>query len=60
VQLDRFQQGLMGAVLDRDENGGLVRKAGVMAVVLTSGAVRAEDGIAVAHPLKPHARRERV
>ncbi|HEX8103808.1 MAG TPA: MOSC domain-containing protein [Solirubrobacteraceae bacterium] len=31
VQLDRFQPGLMGAVLDRDDQGSLVRKAGVMA-----------------------------
>jgi len=28
VQLDKFQQGLMAAVLDRDANGALVRKAG--------------------------------
>ena len=30
AQLDRFRPGLMAAVLDRDEKGGLVRKAGVM------------------------------
>ena len=27
-QLDDFQQGLMAAVLDRDEEGNLIRKAG--------------------------------
>ena len=33
VQLDGFADGLMRAVLDRDADGGLVRKAGVMGVV---------------------------
>jgi MOSC domain-containing protein YiiM len=43
VQLDRFQPGLMAAVLDRDEHGALVRKAGVMAIVLAGGEVRPGD-----------------
>jgi hypothetical protein len=60
VQLDRFQQGLMAALLDRDREGNLVRKAGVMAVVLTSGDVRPGDGIAVELPSEPHSRLERV
>jgi MOSC domain-containing protein YiiM len=49
-QIDKFQQGLTAAVLDRDPKGGLVRKAGVMAVVLTGGDVRAGDAIAVTLP----------
>jgi MOSC domain-containing protein YiiM len=49
-QLDRFRQGLMAATLGRDAAGGLVRKAGVMAVVLAGGAVRAGDAIAVEPP----------
>jgi hypothetical protein len=60
VQLDRFQQGLMAAVLDRDDAGHLVRKAGVMAIVLTSGEVRPGDPIAVELPPAPHARLESV
>lgn len=44
-QLDRFQRGLMAAVLDRDAEGGLVRKAGVMAVVVASGEVRPGDPV---------------
>jgi MOSC domain-containing protein YiiM len=60
VQLDRFQQGLMAAVLDRDEGGGLVRKSGVMGVVLAGGDVRPGDGIAVELPPLPHARLQRV
>jgi MOSC domain-containing protein YiiM len=60
VQLDRFQPGLMAAVLDRDDAGGLVRRAGVMAVVVTSGEVRPGDPIAVELPPPPHAPLERV
>jgi MOSC domain-containing protein YiiM len=55
VQMDRFQDGLMSAVLDRDEDGRLVRKSGVMAVVLTGGEVRPGDTIAVELPRPPHA-----
>lgn len=53
-QIDRFQRGLMQAVLDRDADGQLVRKAGVMAVVLASGLVRAGDAIRVELPPGPH------
>jgi hypothetical protein len=53
-QLDRFQAGLMRAVLDRDEHGELVRKAGVMGVVRTGGEVRAGDRISVELPQPPH------
>jgi MOSC domain-containing protein YiiM len=45
VQLDRFQKGLMAATLDRDANGALARKAGVMAIVLKGGEVRSGDPI---------------
>jgi MOSC domain-containing protein YiiM len=54
VQLDGFADGLMRAVLDRDADGGLVRKAGVMGVVRAGGAVRPGDGIAVELPAGPH------
>ncbi|RZL53836.1 MAG: MOSC domain-containing protein [Variovorax sp.] len=49
-QIDRFQKGLLAATLDRDGDGGLVRKAGVMAVVLQSGDVRAGDPIRIERP----------
>lgn len=52
-QLDHFQQGLMAATLDRDADGGLVRKAGIMAVVLTGGEVRPGDSITVTPPDGP-------
>jgi len=54
VQLDRFQDGLMAAVLDRGADGVLVRTAGVMAVVLTGGEVRPGYRIDIEHPPEPH------
>ena len=59
-QIDKFQQGLMQAVLDRDEQGGLVRKTGVMGVVLEGGEVRAGDAIEVLPPAGAHRRLEPV
>jgi MOSC domain-containing protein YiiM len=53
-QLDRFQQGLMQAVLDRDAAGALVRKAGVMGVVIAGGDVRPGDPVRVELPDGPH------
>ena len=54
AKLDRIQSGLMTATLERDENGNLVRKAGIMAVVLTGGEVRPGDPIRVELPPEPH------
>ena len=54
IQLEKLQTGLMAAVLDRDAEGRLVRKAGVMAVVVAGGDVRPGDPIAVELPLPPH------
>lgn len=49
-QLEGLHPGLQHAVLDRDARGELVRKAGVMGIVLTGGAVRPGDPIAVEAP----------
>ena len=54
VQLDALQPGLMAATLGRDENGGVVRKTGVMSIVLVDGEVRAGDPIRVELPPEPH------
>lgn len=54
VQLDNYQDGLMRAVLDRDPAGRLIRRAGVMAVVVRDGVVRSGDRIAVHLPTRPH------
>jgi MOSC domain-containing protein YiiM len=53
-QIDRFQPGLTAAVLDRDAAGALVRKAGVMGIVLTGGEVFPGDAIEVELPAGPH------
>ena len=60
VQLDRFQPGLMAALLDRDAAGNLIRKAGVMGVVLVGGEVRPGDAIRVELPPEPHRPMDRV
>jgi MOSC domain-containing protein YiiM len=54
AQLDGIQEGLMAATLDRDEHGGLVRKAGVMSIVVDGGEVRPGDRIRVELPPEPH------
>ena len=54
AQLDRIQPGLMAATLGRDENGNLVRKAGIMAVVIAGGEVRPGDPIRVELPPQPY------
>jgi MOSC domain-containing protein YiiM len=54
VQLDRIQKGLMAATLPRDDAGNLVRKAGVMAIVVAGGELRAGDPIRVELPPEPH------
>lgn len=51
AQLDRFQAGLMKAVLDRAADGTLIRKAGIMGVVRRGGAVRVGDAVGVELPV---------
>lgn len=53
-QIDAFQQGLMDAVLERTSPNGLVRKAGVMGVVIEGGNVAAGNRITVELPAQPH------
>ena len=54
AQLDRIQPGLMAATLGRDQHGNLVRKAGIMGVVIAGGEVRPGDQIRVELPPQPH------
>ena len=44
----------MAATLDKDAAGNLVRKAGVMSLVLAGGDVRPGDVINVERPASPH------
>lgn len=53
-QFDSLRPGLMKAVLDRNADGTLRRKSGVMGVVLSGGRVRAGDGIRIVLPDGPH------
>jgi MOSC domain-containing protein YiiM len=59
-QLDGIAPGLMKAVLARDLQGELVRKAGVMGIVLAGGVLRVGDRIEVELPAEPHRRLEPV
>ncbi|MCC6925821.1 MOSC domain-containing protein [Novosphingobium sp.] len=58
-QIDGLARGLMAATLDTASDGSLIRKAGVMAVVITGGEVQVGDAIELesmplAHePLEP-------
>jgi MOSC domain-containing protein YiiM len=54
IQIDHFQKGLMAATLDRDGDGNLVRKAGIMSVVIADGDVRPGDVICMELPEMPH------
>jgi MOSC domain-containing protein YiiM len=54
-QIDKFAPGLMSAVLGRDADGNLIRKTGVMSIVIAGGEVRPGDTIRVVLPLPPHA-----
>jgi MOSC domain-containing protein YiiM len=53
-QLNGIQDGLMAATLGRDADGELIRKAGVMAVVLSGGQIRPGDPIGAELPAEPH------
>ncbi len=54
AQIETFRPSLLAAVLDREQDGTLVRKAGVMGVVLTSGTVRPGDEVVVVHQPPKH------
>lgn len=53
-QIDGFRRGLLKRVVGRDEDGNVVRRAGIMGVVRTGGVVRPGDAIAVELPTGPH------
>jgi MOSC domain-containing protein YiiM len=59
-QLNGLQTGLMAAVLERTSDGRMIRKAGVMSVVVSGGVVSPGDAIAVDLPPEPHRELERV
>jgi len=54
AQLDDFQDGLMQACLSKDRQGNLIRKSGVMGIVLVGGELRPGDPVRVDLPPPPH------
>ena len=50
TQLDALQKGLMQAVLDKDQDSKLIRKAGIMGIVIEGGEVCIGDEIEVLLP----------
>lgn len=60
AQIDAFQSGLLKAVLGRDQNGTVVRKAGIIGIVVHGGRVKPRDTIAIRLPAGPHQALERV
>ena len=59
-QLDSYQSGLLKAVLERNEDGTLIRKSGIMGTVLEDGEIYPGDKIEVDLPPEPHQRLEPV
>lgn len=53
-QIEDFQPGLLSHVVGRDGSGAVVRRAGVMGVVITGGEVRAGDTVRVELPAAAH------
>ena len=53
-QIESFQEGLLSRVVDRDDAGNVIRKAGVMGVVIGSGDVSPGDRFVVQPPAGKH------
>ena len=53
-QIDQFRRGVLGVVVHRAEDGTVVRRAGIMAVVTVGGVVAPGDAIRVTLPDGPH------
>ena len=44
----------LAALLDRDEQGNVIRKLGIMGIILTGGTIQPGDPIRVELPPEPH------
>ncbi len=60
AQIDNFQKGLLKAVIDKGPNGELIRKSGIMSVVLEGGVIKPGDNIRIEYPPEPHKALEKV
>ena len=60
AQIEAFRTDLLARVVRRSDDGGIVRRAGVMAIVHEGGPVRPGDAIVATLPPLPHATLDRV
>ncbi|CAN3979009.1 MOSC domain-containing protein [Kitasatospora purpeofusca] len=60
LQIDAFQDGLLKQVVGRDEEGNIVRRAGIMGVVRTGGTIHPGDTVKAELPPGPHRPLDRV
>lgn len=60
AQIENFRTGLLQEVVYKGSDGNLVRKAGVMTVVVAGGSVQPGDSIEAELPPLPHRPLERV
>ncbi len=60
AQIESYRSGLLQEVVSKSEQGALIRRAGIMGVVLAGGEVRTGDAVGVYHPPAPHLPLERV
>jgi len=58
--INKFQSGLMKACITKDAEGHVIRKAGIMGIVLRGGTVNPGDSICVELPAEPHLALETV
>ncbi|GAB2644575.1 MOSC domain-containing protein [Kribbella swartbergensis] len=54
-QINKFRPGLLKQVIHTEPDGTVVRKTGVMSVVLTGGVIHPDDAILIEQPDGPHA-----
>ena len=60
VQIDNFQKGILKEVIDRDDQGKMIRKIGVMGIVTAGGTVKPSEIITIEMPDLPHRKLEYV
>ncbi len=53
-KLNAIQDGLMNALIFKNDEGNIVRKSGIMSVVTQAGTIRVGDNIEVVLPEMPH------
>ena len=60
AQIENWQKGLLAEMVYKGEDGNLVRKSGIMGIVLKGGVVKPDDEIRITYPPKPWVKMDRV